>query len=390
MSTKADLSNLYDTASQKMRLPADQNAMESAILDAGYSGFSTRPRAPWWCSRFCARELRGHIGSVQQGQAPAKGGQAKDSDARRGDMLVRKPEGAEVMEVIKARQAGLEMAAPSFKMQYGEARVLKSEAATADAVFESIGASFRFDEPSYSKDFDDLGAFNVDASLSEMTDAEMEKFGIEPVTEMDMAAIERNWMRSLRRHRWITPHKEQRTHSRRHQKAGLNAEDAFNFDGAMVNSGERGLLPTECRASRIGLWRASPFAAGRSPQVYKLIGRMAQACFELRQGWTRRRRKLVARQIAGAAAARKWPRHFTSVYRKIRSSSSHPGLEVCCAHGGMFQVWRWRQVGKLHRYCGQHGCFKGLLASESPRLMVGSAVKFSRQSDGSLFCRGDH
>ena len=51
------------------------------------------------------------------------------------------------MEVIKARQAGLEMAAPSFKMQYGEARVLKSEAATADAVFESIGASFGLMSP---------------------------------------------------------------------------------------------------------------------------------------------------------------------------------------------------------------------------------------------------
>ena len=69
--------------------PEDALASRSERHGVGDSGrwlqrFFSGPRAPWWCSALCARELRGHIGSVQQGQAPTQGGQAKDGDAPRG------------------------------------------------------------------------------------------------------------------------------------------------------------------------------------------------------------------------------------------------------------------------------------------------------------------
>lgn len=148
----ADLNGLYDLSAQTMRLPADLNALESAILDAGYRGYINREQGT-------AVVLNDNVPVKYEGtsdkftkvdRAPTVQ-KPKTVTRTEGDMLVRKPEASEVMEIIKARQAGLELAAPSFKMQYGEARVLESEAATADAVFEQQGAKFRFGEVSFSR-----------------------------------------------------------------------------------------------------------------------------------------------------------------------------------------------------------------------------------------------
>lgn len=381
---KADLSNLYDTASQKMRLPADQNAMESAILDAGYSGFFNEAQGT--VVVFGASVPVSYEGTSDQFnkvKRQPKAVKPKTVTRAEGDMLVRKPEGAEVMEVIKARQAGLEMAAPSFKMQYGEARVLKSEAATADAVFESIGASFRFDEPSYSKDFDDLGAFNVDASLSEMTDAEMEKFGIEPVTEMDMEAIQAELEAEFAAE-FGAPSKKNHSGPGKEAiaKAGLNAEDAFDFGGALKEGG-RGLLYDAPDFAQDVVARVRLGGAPAAPSA--TVDMLNHTVVFVNSGTARKDavEKFIGRQIAGAVLHADG-HDIASAYRKNTILNLAASWKAVARTAGVFKFSEGSKATGFTDIAKSMGAFKGYRV-EASKTYNGFAVEFVRQSDGEAF-----
>lgn len=229
---KADLSNLYDINSQQMRLPADSNAMDSAILDAGYSGYFNEAQGTVVMFGSVPVSYQGTSDQFNKVMRQPKVAKPKNVTRTEGDMLVRKPEGQEVMEVIRAKQAGINEAAPSFEMSYGEARVLASESKAADAVFESLGGTFRFGDAAYSKaDFDELGAFNLDISddlenesLSFLDDKKTMKAIIQEELEAERRMAEKVRAAAVA----AAPTQDEI------EKAGYAPEKAFNLTGALV------------------------------------------------------------------------------------------------------------------------------------------------------------
>lgn len=161
------LDNLYDVTAdalgivKSVRGMADKaSALERAVMEAGFDGYIRRnPIDPQHYAVLVGKKhsdvpvvaANPRRADGQQNLQPATAKPNANATRRDGDMLVRKPEGQEVMEVIRAKQAGINEAAPSFEMAYGEARVLASEVQAADAVFESLGGTFRFGEAAYSR-----------------------------------------------------------------------------------------------------------------------------------------------------------------------------------------------------------------------------------------------
>ena len=140
----ATLSNLYDPSAGSRNFPTTPNAFESAVLDAGFRGYINREQGT-------AVVLNSDVPvkfvgkSFEQTVVPRKIERAVQPIKTRteGDSLVRKPTGDEMVGIIKARPA-LAKAAPSFKLEFGEARVKASEAEAADQALADAGTSFRF------------------------------------------------------------------------------------------------------------------------------------------------------------------------------------------------------------------------------------------------------
>lgn len=150
---RASLGNLFDmsTASKadkdrvmSLRKTPDANSFESAVLDAGFRGYVNREQGT-------AVVLNADVPVTYEGVADAS--QMRDRKPTRveqaietrtaGDELVRKPTNAEMVGIIKARPA-LAKVAPSFRLEFGEARVKASEAEAADTALADAGASFQF------------------------------------------------------------------------------------------------------------------------------------------------------------------------------------------------------------------------------------------------------
>jgi hypothetical protein len=150
---RATLGNMFDMATasaadkqrvMSLRKTPDANGFESAILDAGFRGYVNREMQT-------AVVLNSDVPVAYEGLANAD--KMRDRVAERvvqgpvtresGDELVRKPTNDEMMGIINAR-AALAEAAPSFKLQFGEARVAKAEADAADQVLADAGSSFQF------------------------------------------------------------------------------------------------------------------------------------------------------------------------------------------------------------------------------------------------------
>jgi len=146
----ANLSNLYDPSSGVLKVPSEPNAFESFILDSGYRGYINREQGT-------AVVLNSDVPvkaigkSTEQAVVPRKVERVVAAVKTRaeGDELVRKPTNDEMAGIIKARPA-LTKAAPSFKLEFGEARVKASESAAADAALTDAGASFQFGGPAFS------------------------------------------------------------------------------------------------------------------------------------------------------------------------------------------------------------------------------------------------
>ena len=140
----ANLSNLYDPSSGSLKLPTDANGFESGVLDAGFRGYINRAQGT-------AVVLNSDVPVKAVGRAEAQTivkrapqvSAQKISTREEGNELVRKPTEREMIDIIKVRPE-LVSKAPSFKLEYGSARVATAEAPAANAVFEKAGSTFAF------------------------------------------------------------------------------------------------------------------------------------------------------------------------------------------------------------------------------------------------------
>lgn len=156
MAHRATLNNIYDANSDPLNLrKGGQAAFETAVLDNGFDGYLDRMEGtqPGQVILLGQRSVdvtpigpRTVINDAKQvpGAAPRKEG----SRTAGNEVVLRVP-GDQMMGVINAQRTVKE-AAPSFRLQYGEARVLTDEREAADAAFEGTGAAFRFGEPMFS------------------------------------------------------------------------------------------------------------------------------------------------------------------------------------------------------------------------------------------------
>ena len=152
---RATLGNMFDMSSataaeknrvQSLRKTPDANGFESAILNAGFRGYVNREQGT-------AVVLNADVPVAYEGMA--EGSRMRDRTPERvaaqvttrtsGQDFVRKPQGNEMMDIIKARPE-LAKVAPSFRLEFGEARVAQAEADAADRAIGMTGSSFRFGE----------------------------------------------------------------------------------------------------------------------------------------------------------------------------------------------------------------------------------------------------
>jgi len=140
---EADLSNLYDPESMPA-VKGQGNALESAILDAGYRGYINREQGT-------AVVLNEDVPVQYQGTRDGKVVVPRRIQRLEPKIATREERGESVRKAdqvisLKAKEAA-QAAAPSFRMEYGEARVKTREKDAANAALEAAGSQFRFSRP---------------------------------------------------------------------------------------------------------------------------------------------------------------------------------------------------------------------------------------------------
>jgi hypothetical protein len=146
---RVELRNLYDLNSGVIKVDGGMNELESAILDAGYDGYLA------------------HLDGTQSDQAVLLGrhdvpveytGFSPPQNARLGPpkpapRVSTRVEGSDLIagreadrEAFRAK-AAIVAAAPSFRFEFGKARVAAAEAEAANAALSAAGSAVRFDVP---------------------------------------------------------------------------------------------------------------------------------------------------------------------------------------------------------------------------------------------------
>jgi len=143
---QADLDNLYNPSTATRPLSGSGNAFESDVLDAGYDGYldPTTGVIVMLGQDVPVKQI-GNVSDFKQIPRTARQVVMPTQTTVSGGDLVRKPEGQELMALVR-NKAALVKAAPSFKMEYGFARVAKSQAADFDQTMADLGSTFRFTE----------------------------------------------------------------------------------------------------------------------------------------------------------------------------------------------------------------------------------------------------
>lgn len=233
----ADLANLLDPRSsehmQRMRAVrkgADANSFESAVLDAGFDGhFSPSAGVAVVLGRDVPVR---YVGAQDQALTPAKAPKADEANSRaEGDELVSRHSPDE--EMLR-NMAAILAAAPSLRMEWGEARVNASEAEVANRALRQAGSSVQFSlrERTYldeASDRDLMGAFDPFAGEIETIVADDEidfdkDFDIEAEQEALRAELAAEMEALKRRSDGGIPGKVTREQA---AEKGLFAEEAF-------------------------------------------------------------------------------------------------------------------------------------------------------------------
>jgi len=143
---QTDLENLYNPSTATRPLSGSGNTFESSVLDAGYDGYlDPMSGVIVVLGRDVPAKQIGNISDFNLIQRVAKRVVMPTRTTVSGDELVRKPEPAELMALVKNRDILLK-AAPSFRMEYGFARVSQAQAADFDQAMAALGSSFRLAE----------------------------------------------------------------------------------------------------------------------------------------------------------------------------------------------------------------------------------------------------
>lgn len=243
------LDNLYDIMGDPLGIiravrgmPGDaSNNQERAVLQAGFDGYIKRdPVMPQDFIVLLGKQHgdvpvapanpRRADGKTNSRQEPAR---TQERTRQEGDELVRRPQGMELNQIVKVRDE-IKFAAPSFRLQYGEARVLASEAAMADQILADAGSTFQFGGPQFSMsdDFDERGAFNLDVNDEQLEWSPDFADGIEVAEKKDIdfdalqAELDQEFGRLKQRpaRQSIDEPTDQQI-----KDAGLHAEDAIAF-----------------------------------------------------------------------------------------------------------------------------------------------------------------
>ena len=141
---RVTLANLYDTA--KGEIKGAGNDFESAVLDAGYDGYLVRlpgsqsGQAVLLGAHSVPVQYLGLGGAVNAAPAPASQASAASS-TRQGDDLVSRA--APDVAAIRGK-AEVQAVAPSFRFEFGKARVRAEEAERANAALEQLGSELSF------------------------------------------------------------------------------------------------------------------------------------------------------------------------------------------------------------------------------------------------------
>lgn len=141
---RVTLNNLYDTA--KGEIKGAGNDFESAVLDAGYDGYLVRlpgqqsGQAVLLGTHNVPVEYLG-MGAASIGQ-PAPVSQAAEPSSRmQGGVLV----ATKAIDTAAIRaKADIQAVAPSFRFEFGQAKVDPSDAALANAALEAAGSDLSF------------------------------------------------------------------------------------------------------------------------------------------------------------------------------------------------------------------------------------------------------
>ena len=147
----ANLTGLYDYSSMPP-IKGQGNALETAILDRGFSGYINREQGTAVVlDREVPVSFLGNSADFAKTQRTIERIATRDLTRSEGSELVRRPGNTpftpQLLNSVKA-------VAPSFKLQNGEARVNASEAGGVNSAMEEAGLDFRFEaEPSRSEPF---------------------------------------------------------------------------------------------------------------------------------------------------------------------------------------------------------------------------------------------
>lgn len=145
----SDLSNLYDPSSAKIigvgvTDGEKFNNFESKVLDAGYKGYLNKEQGTAVVLNADSHPVR-YLGSASEFtkvQRQIQRIQQKNQTRTEGDESVRKTESNQFF--TPKQNAAVKEVAPSFRMEYGYARVKANEMEAANAVLQDMGHNFRF------------------------------------------------------------------------------------------------------------------------------------------------------------------------------------------------------------------------------------------------------
>jgi hypothetical protein len=159
-----EMRNLYDVTADPLGLVRDAqpagdepraNAWERAVMQAGFDGYLARNRDErQWQAVLLGKHAPAPIPGTPKPPVAVPprtaAREAEQAPTRRvGDELVKRPTSAEVLSVVRAKP-DLAVVAPTFRMEFGEARVHHAEAEAANAVLEDKGSTFRFSRRDFS------------------------------------------------------------------------------------------------------------------------------------------------------------------------------------------------------------------------------------------------
>jgi hypothetical protein len=193
---RADLEGIYDLRTANQPIRGAGNSFESALLDAGYKGYINPEQGTIVVlNQDVPVEHIGGIGDHKVIQRRNERTIPRVETRQEGAELVRQPQGQEAMDLVQ-NKAAIKDAAPSYRMEYGHARVLKSEAPKADAVLAKAGSTFQFGDIRHSSR--DLGFYSelskqVEKATMKQAPSGAWKSYIKALTQKGVKADEIEW-----------------------------------------------------------------------------------------------------------------------------------------------------------------------------------------------------